>query len=34
MAARMAAIGVRDGADRMVDLVLEARDEARTAGRR
>jgi len=34
MAARMAAIGVRDGADRMVDLVLEARHEARTAGRR
>lgn len=25
MAARMAAVGVRDGADRMVDLVLEAR---------
>jgi UDP-N-acetylglucosamine--N-acetylmuramyl-(pentapeptide) pyrophosphoryl-undecaprenol N-acetylglucosamine transferase len=34
MAARMAAIGVRDGADRMVDLVLEAGLEARTAGRR
>jgi UDP-N-acetylglucosamine--N-acetylmuramyl-(pentapeptide) pyrophosphoryl-undecaprenol N-acetylglucosamine transferase len=28
MAARMAAVGVRDGADRMVDLVLEARDSA------
>jgi UDP-N-acetylglucosamine--N-acetylmuramyl-(pentapeptide) pyrophosphoryl-undecaprenol N-acetylglucosamine transferase len=34
MAARMATIGVRDGADRMVDLVLEARAEARAAGRR
>jgi UDP-N-acetylglucosamine--N-acetylmuramyl-(pentapeptide) pyrophosphoryl-undecaprenol N-acetylglucosamine transferase len=35
MAARMAAIGVRDGADRMVDLLLEARDTAaRTPGRR
>jgi UDP-N-acetylglucosamine--N-acetylmuramyl-(pentapeptide) pyrophosphoryl-undecaprenol N-acetylglucosamine transferase len=30
MAAAMAAVGVRDGADRMVDLVLEAR----AAGRR
>ncbi|GHF10125.1 undecaprenyldiphospho-muramoylpentapeptide beta-N-acetylglucosaminyltransferase [Pseudolysinimonas yzui] len=30
MAARMASVGVRDGADRMVDLVLEAR----AAGRR
>ena len=29
MAARMASIGRRDGADRMVDLVLEARDSAR-----
>jgi UDP-N-acetylglucosamine--N-acetylmuramyl-(pentapeptide) pyrophosphoryl-undecaprenol N-acetylglucosamine transferase len=28
MAARMASVGVRDGADRMVDLVLEARDAA------
>jgi UDP-N-acetylglucosamine--N-acetylmuramyl-(pentapeptide) pyrophosphoryl-undecaprenol N-acetylglucosamine transferase len=28
MAARMASIGVRDGADRMVDLVLAARDSA------
>jgi UDP-N-acetylglucosamine--N-acetylmuramyl-(pentapeptide) pyrophosphoryl-undecaprenol N-acetylglucosamine transferase len=28
MAARMAAVGVRDGADRMVDLVLEARASA------
>jgi UDP-N-acetylglucosamine--N-acetylmuramyl-(pentapeptide) pyrophosphoryl-undecaprenol N-acetylglucosamine transferase len=34
MAARMAAIGVRDGADRMVDLLLEARLEARSAGPR
>ena len=34
MAARIAAIGVRDGADRMVDLVLEARLEARVTGRR
>jgi UDP-N-acetylglucosamine--N-acetylmuramyl-(pentapeptide) pyrophosphoryl-undecaprenol N-acetylglucosamine transferase len=34
MAARMAAIGVRDGADRMVDLVIEARLEARAASRR
>ncbi len=33
MAARMASIGVRDGADRMVELVLAARDDARTAGR-
>ncbi len=29
MAARMAAVGVRDGADRMVDLVLEARASGR-----
>lgn len=29
MAARMGAVGVRDGADRMVDLVLEARGSAR-----
>jgi UDP-N-acetylglucosamine--N-acetylmuramyl-(pentapeptide) pyrophosphoryl-undecaprenol N-acetylglucosamine transferase len=28
MAARMAAVGLRDGADRMVDLVLAARDTA------
>jgi UDP-N-acetylglucosamine--N-acetylmuramyl-(pentapeptide) pyrophosphoryl-undecaprenol N-acetylglucosamine transferase len=28
MAARMASVGVRDGADRMVDLVLAARDSA------
>lgn len=28
LAARMASVGVRDGADRMVDLVLEARDSA------
>jgi UDP-N-acetylglucosamine--N-acetylmuramyl-(pentapeptide) pyrophosphoryl-undecaprenol N-acetylglucosamine transferase len=28
MAAQMASVGVRDGADRMVDLVLEARDAA------
>lgn len=35
MAARMASVGVRDGADRMVDLVLEARDSAAPAqGRR
>lgn len=34
MAARMAAIGVRDAADRMVDLVLEARgSEAHPVGR-
>lgn len=29
MAARMVAVGVRDGADRMVDLVVEARDAGR-----
>ena len=34
MAARMATTGVRDGADRMVDLVLEARLEAPDARRR
>jgi UDP-N-acetylglucosamine--N-acetylmuramyl-(pentapeptide) pyrophosphoryl-undecaprenol N-acetylglucosamine transferase len=35
MAARMVSIGVRDGADRMVDLVLEARGvEAQGPGRR
>jgi UDP-N-acetylglucosamine--N-acetylmuramyl-(pentapeptide) pyrophosphoryl-undecaprenol N-acetylglucosamine transferase len=34
MAARMATIGVRDGADRMVDLILEARLEAPATGRR
>jgi UDP-N-acetylglucosamine--N-acetylmuramyl-(pentapeptide) pyrophosphoryl-undecaprenol N-acetylglucosamine transferase len=28
MAARMASVGVRDGADRMVDLVVEARTTA------
>ena len=28
MAARIASIGVRDGADRLVDLILEARDSA------
>jgi UDP-N-acetylglucosamine--N-acetylmuramyl-(pentapeptide) pyrophosphoryl-undecaprenol N-acetylglucosamine transferase len=34
MAARIASVGVRDGADRMVDLVLEARGlEARAAAR-
>jgi UDP-N-acetylglucosamine--N-acetylmuramyl-(pentapeptide) pyrophosphoryl-undecaprenol N-acetylglucosamine transferase len=33
MAARIATTGVRDGADRMVDLILEARgSEARAAG--
>ena len=32
MAARMAAIGVRDGADRMVDLVLAAQNSARAQG--
>jgi len=31
MAARMASIGVRDGADRMVDLILESRREASSA---
>jgi len=30
MAARMASVGARDGADRMVDLVLAARDSAAT----
>jgi len=34
MAARIAAIGVRDGADRMVDLVLEARAAAAVPSRR
>ena len=35
MAARIASVGVRDGADRMVDLIVEARGvEARAAGRR
>ena len=34
MAARMATTGVRDGADRMVDLVLEARLAAHATGRR
>jgi hypothetical protein len=29
MAARIAAVGHRDGADRMVDLVLAARDSRR-----
>jgi len=32
MAARMVSVGVRDGADRMVDLVLAARDSAREHG--
>ena len=32
MAARMASIGVRDGADRMVDLVLAARDSVPARG--
>ena len=32
MAARMAAIGVRDGADRMVDVVLAARDSVPARG--
>jgi UDP-N-acetylglucosamine--N-acetylmuramyl-(pentapeptide) pyrophosphoryl-undecaprenol N-acetylglucosamine transferase len=32
MAARMASIGVRDGADRMVDLVWSARDSVPTSG--
>jgi UDP-N-acetylglucosamine--N-acetylmuramyl-(pentapeptide) pyrophosphoryl-undecaprenol N-acetylglucosamine transferase len=32
MAARMVSVGVRDGADRMVDLVLAARDSARQHG--
>jgi UDP-N-acetylglucosamine--N-acetylmuramyl-(pentapeptide) pyrophosphoryl-undecaprenol N-acetylglucosamine transferase len=32
MAARMASVGVRDGADRMVDLVLAARDGAAQRG--
>lgn len=32
MAARMASIGVRDGADRMVDLVLAARDSVSPRG--
>jgi UDP-N-acetylglucosamine--N-acetylmuramyl-(pentapeptide) pyrophosphoryl-undecaprenol N-acetylglucosamine transferase len=31
MAARIASVGHRDGADRMVDLVFEARDSARSA---
>jgi UDP-N-acetylglucosamine--N-acetylmuramyl-(pentapeptide) pyrophosphoryl-undecaprenol N-acetylglucosamine transferase len=35
MTARMASVGVRDGADRMVDLIIEAQGvEARTSGRR
>jgi UDP-N-acetylglucosamine--N-acetylmuramyl-(pentapeptide) pyrophosphoryl-undecaprenol N-acetylglucosamine transferase len=34
MAARIASVGHRDGADRMVDLVFEARDSARSAARR
>jgi UDP-N-acetylglucosamine--N-acetylmuramyl-(pentapeptide) pyrophosphoryl-undecaprenol N-acetylglucosamine transferase len=33
MAARMSSIGVRDGAERMVDLVFAARDSARETGR-
>jgi len=32
MAARMVSVGVRDGADRMVELVLAARDSAREHG--
>jgi len=32
MAARMVSVGVRDGADRMVDLVVRAHDSARVSG--